>query len=419
MGTTASPKSAAAEAVTECAEADVSILDAEQPQDISLDETQSGALKHNRAMRWDEDFPSARSDNGQAVANAEIPLRAFSGQRNDQQEFTGQGNEAASASTMANDLQIQPETDSQHTVDPTEGHELDSFLGKAFEEKPIWAGLYESLRDVFFPPKLPPLVLTSTPIPVQDRMKVKANPWAIGISSTVNGAILALMIFLGVREIIKPKPPAVVTPLDVKLDPYKGPKAPQAAGGGGGSPDKMEAIKGKIPPRAPQVIDVPKIIQPPTPTIDVQKDIVIPDNPTLPNFGVSNSSNVKLASGGDGSGMGLGNGHGNGYGPGEGGNIGGGLMHVGGGVSSPVPIFEPEAEFSDEARRAKFQGVVVVYLIVDAQGNPQNVKVSQPLGMGLDEKAVEAVRKYKFKPAMFHGKAVPVPINIEVNFRLY
>ena len=66
------------------------------------------------------------------------------------------------------------------------GHELDAFLGKAFEEKPIWADLWESIRDVFFPVKLPPLELTSTPIPVPDRMAVKPNPWAIGISTTIN-----------------------------------------------------------------------------------------------------------------------------------------------------------------------------------------------------------------------------------------
>ena len=252
-------------------------------------------------------------------------------------------------------------------------------------------------------------------------MKVKANPWAIGIASVVNGGILALLIFLGVKTIIQQqKKNEVVTPVDLKTD-YQAPKktVADAPHGGGGSPDKVEAIKGKIPPKAPQPIDVPKIILPPTPTIDVQKDLNIPDNPTLPNFGMSNSPNVKLASSGNGTGMGLGNGHGNGYGDGSGGNAGGGLFRVGGEVSSPVAIFEPEAEFSDEARRAKFQGVVVVYLIVDAQGNPQNVKVSQSLGMGLDEKAVEAVRKYKFKPAMYHGKPVPVPINIEVNFRLY
>src|SRR5580698_11436099 len=77
----------------------------------------------------------------------------------------------------------------------TSGHEFDGFLGKAFEEKPIWTGLYESIRDVFFPVKLPPLELTSQPIPVPDRMAVKANPWAIGISSSVNIAILLIVLY--------------------------------------------------------------------------------------------------------------------------------------------------------------------------------------------------------------------------------
>jgi len=63
----------------------------------------------------------------------------------------------------------------------------------------------------------------------------------------------------------------------------------------------------------------------------------------------------------------------------------------------------------------------VISLIVDAQGNPQNIHVSRSLGMGLDEKAVEAVRQYKFKPAIEakSGHAVPVPISVEVRFRLY
>jgi TonB family protein len=83
-------------------------------------------------------------------------------------------------------------------------------------------------------------------------------------------------------------------------------------------------------------------------------------------------------------------------------------------------VHSVEAEFSDEARRAKYQGVCLISLIVDAQGNPQDVRVARALGMGLDEKAIEAIRQYKFKPAMKDGKtAVPVPITIEVDFRLY
>jgi TonB family protein len=122
---------------------------------------------------------------------------------------------------------------------------------------------------------------------------------------------------------------------------------------------------------------------------------------------------------GTGSGGGIGSGKGNGYGPGEGGGYGGGLYHVGGGVSAPQLVFAPDPEFSDEARRAKYQGVCVVSLIVDAQGNPQRVQVVRHLGMGLDEKAVEAVKQYKFKPATLQGKPVPVEVNIEVNFRIY
>jgi protein TonB len=155
--------------------------------------------------------------------------------------------------------------------------------------------------------------------------------------------------------------------------------------------------------------------------------IKLPDNPNMPNIGIPQSTQVALASQGSGSGSGfgtgsgggIGSGNGNGLGPGEGGGYGGGAMHPGGGVSAPVLIYDPDPEFSDEARRAKYQGICLVGLIVDAQGNPQQVHVVRPLGMGLDEKAIEAVRQYKFKPAMFKGKAVPVEINIEVNFRIY
>ena len=84
-----------------------------------------------------------------------------------------------------------------------------------------------------------------------------------------------------------------------------------------------------------------------------------------------------------------------------------------------MPIVTPEAEFSDEARRTKYQGICMVQLIVDAQGYPQSVRVVHPLGMGLDEKALAAVRGYRFKPSMKDGKAVPVLITVAVNFRLF
>jgi TonB family protein len=328
------------------------------------------------------------------------------------------------------------ETESQAAAALAGGHEFDSLLGKPFEEQPVWVGLYESIRDVFFPPQLPPLVLTSTPVPVPDRMAVKPNPWAIGIATGVNLAIVALLLFLGARAIIKAvnAPKENVVSLDVGT--FKAPKADSMAGGGGGGGDHsiVDPSKGHLPKfeknpvLAPQVqtVDQPKLAM--EPAIDVQKNITLPDNPLLPNIGVKSSPNVRLDSNGTGSGGGMGSGSGggmgsgtgNGYGPGSGGNTGGGLYHVGGGVSAPVALNSVEAEFSDEARRAKYQGVCLISLIVDAQGNPQNPRVIRALGMGLDEKAIEAVRKYKFKPAMKDGKTpVPVMITVEVNFRLY
>ena len=87
-------------------------------------------------------------------------------------------------------------------------------------------------------------------------------------------------------------------------------------------------------------------------------------------------------------------------------------------VSAPVPLLAPEAEFSAQARDARFGGVVIVGMVVDVDGNPQKLHIVRPLGMGLDEKALEAVCQYKFKPAMLNGKTpVPVRVNVEVNFR--
>ena len=339
-----------------------------------------------------------------------------------------------SAATMANDLHIL-DTDSDAAADLGGGHELDAFLGKAFEEKPLWVGLYESIRDVFFPPKLPPLELTSTPIPVPDRMAVKPNPWAIGISTTVNIAILVVLLFFVGKQIIQTIRPAL-TATDIDVGEFNAPKAANLAGGGGGGGEHSIAdpIKGKLPkiekdpvvPPQVQTVDNPKLAM--DAAIDVQKNIILPDNPMLPNIGMKNSANVRLDSNGSGggggmgtgSGGGLGSGNGNGYGPGTGGNTGGGLYHVGGSISAPVALNSVEAEFSDEARRAKYQGVCLISVIVDAQGNPQNPRIVRALGMGLDEKALEAVRKYKFRPAMKDGKTpVPVMITVEVNFRLY
>jgi len=96
------------------------------------------------------------------------------------------------------------------------------------------------------------------------------------------------------------------------------------------------------------------------------------------------------------------------------------VERVGGRVSSPVPILTPEAEYTDKARKAHYQGQCLIQLIVDQYGIPQNLRIVRPLGIGLDEKALEAVRRYRFTPAYKQEVGpVPVIITIAVNFRLY
>ena len=96
-----------------------------------------------------------------------------------------------------------------------------------------------------------------------------------------------------------------------------------------------------------------------------------------------------------------------------------GLRKIGGSVSTPIMIYQVEPEMTQESKKARLTGIVLLSLIVDTQGMPQNVHVLRGLDMGLDEKAVKAVKQYKFKPAMEDGKPVPVELNLEVNFQFF
>jgi periplasmic protein TonB len=328
---------------------------------------------------------------------------------------------------MANQVLLPPELDRRDEAREPR------LLAEIIDE-PAYKTIYNNVYDLLFPRKLPPLVLTSKPIPVRDPMKEdrsKASP-IIAVAAHVLVIALILWAFLAVKKVVTKKN-QLITNVDVSQYMPIAPKGPQmGGGGGGGSHDIIQAPKGRLPKFEDQPIVPPMVIKndhpklTAEPAIMMPKDIQLPNN-NLPNLGDPRTNIVGPASNGSGSGAGMGtgsgggigSGKGNGYGPGEGGGYGGGLYHVGGGVSAPQLVFAPDPEFSDEARRAKYQGVCVVSLVVDAQGNPQRVQVVRHLGMGLDEKAVEAVKQYKFKPATLQGKPVPVEVNIEVNFRIY
>lgn len=89
------------------------------------------------------------------------------------------------------------------------------------------------------------------------------------------------------------------------------------------------------------------------------------------------------------------------------------------GVTFPRAIKQAPPEYSDEARRKKLEGTVLLSLVVTANGDTADIKVTRALGSGLDEKAIDAVREWKFEPATKDGKPVAVNIAVEVSFHVY
>jgi periplasmic protein TonB len=218
-----------------------------------------------------------------------------------------------------------------------------------------------------------------------------------------------------------------------EVSPYVLPPAPTRAGGGGGGGDrdKLEASKGVLPKFSREQFTPPMvIIRNESPKLPVEPTVIVPPEIQMPHTGqlgdpLSNilgpPSNGTGSGGGigSGSGGGVGSGRGPGVGPGFGGGIGGGVYRVGGGVSAPRVIYAPDPDFSEEARKAKFQGTVVLWVVVGPDGRTHDIRVQRSLGMGLDEKAIEAIQRWRFEPGRKDGTAVAVQVNVEVNFRLY
>ena len=312
--------------------------------------------------------------------------------------------------------------------------ELHLLLQNQTLDEPLWKSLFRNIDEFFFPKKLPPLVLTSKPIPVRDIWGFYNYKGRGAAGSTVIHvlavALVILATYLG-RKIIVDKPKETVlliAPDELPLLPVS--KTVSGGGGGGGDRDKLQASPGRLPAQSRQQITPPlAVVRNLQPKLEVPPSIVAPPmpQPKLPDLGDPLSHLPSVPSNGtgygggigSGSGGGVGSGEGPGYGPGRGGGTGGGLYHVGGGVSAPKIIYQPDPEFSEEARKAKYQGVCVVWLVVGPDGKPRDIQVHRTLGLGLDEKAVEAVKNWRFEPAMKDGKPVAVPISVEVSFRLY
>ena len=248
-------------------------------------------------------------------------------------------------------------------------------------------------------------------------------------SLSIHGAFLALLLLLSTGPLVR----KISLDRDVMFFPQdllRPPTLRTIGGGGSGASMPLPAAQGMLPPAAVKVFVQPlQVRNNEQPLLELPPALDIPPdtpNAKLANWGDPLTLAGALSNGrgkrngiGDGADQGLGDTSGNHYGPGDDGRRGfNGVRTIGGGVTAPRLIMKIEPEYSEEARKAKYQGTVTLRVIVDERGAVRHVEVSRPLGLGLDEKAIDAVRKWRFQPGQQNGKAVPVWAVVEVNFRL-
>jgi protein TonB len=311
-----------------------------------------------------------------------------------------------------------------HVAEENPDIHLQRLLAPQDLDEPFYRTIVKTIKDTINPPKLPPLEITSKPVDPSELKGLNGlyggNETRAGIVSLlVHAGIIALLLFIGS---LKPVQKAVKE-MTVLILPTQPLKPVENKGGGGGGARQPIVKKADLPKPTPRPF-VPPTVDHFQTKLEAPASLVA-DLPDIDPTAIGNLTGLNAMNGsgygggiGNGSGGGIGNGKGPGFGNGSGGGNGGGAYRPGGGVTNPVALYKPEPQYSEEARKAKWQGAVLLSLVVDENGKPIQIKVIRPLGLGLDEKAIEAVSQWKFKPGMKDGKPVPVQAQIEVTFRL-
>ena len=295
------------------------------------------------------------------------------------------------------------------------------------------------IKEFFSPPKQPPLPPGITPVKVKDIWSKDENFSTSQLLAVLaHAAVIALLMAPIVWRVATPTQAS--TKVDtgiIDISPYIA-KLPAGAnkaggGGGGGAHEQLPPTKGRAPKFQPTQFTPPApVIRNPNPKLAMDPSLLGPpdlkvSNPALSNMGDPLAAAVNYSAGpgagggiGTGSGGGIGSGSGGGLGPGEGGGTGGGMYRAGvNGVGQPACIYCPDPEYSDEARKAKYQGTVVLEVIVTADGRILEPHVLRGPGLGLEEKAMAAVKTWRMRPAVGpNGKPVTCRATIEIGFRL-
>jgi len=295
-----------------------------------------------------------------------------------------------------------------------------------------FGGFGDRIKELFFPTKQAPLPFEVKPVKVKEIWSKDENfGWTQIISIGVHAVVIMLMalpFILHFTDNTKAVEKTNVTPLDISDYLAKLPAGANKAGGGGGANDHTltPVNKGKLP-KFKMTQFTPPQVRPvnPNPKLAMDPSLLGPPdlkvaNPNMPTFGDPNANGVSDSLG-HGNGTGIGSGTGGGLGPGEGGGTGGGAFRAGvNGVGVPTCYYKPDPPYSEEARKAKYQGIVVVEVIIETDDRVTNVRVAKSPGLGLDEKTIETVRTWRCKAATGPGgKPVRTSVPIEVSFRLF
>lgn len=206
------------------------------------------------------------------------------------------------------------------------------------------------------------------------------------------------------------------------------PGSPRAtAGGGTGSRRPLAASHGATPPRSETHTDLPPLIiataKPKLPVSSTLQDVPAPKIEENFRYGDPVSALLPVSAGPGLSGIGSGQFPSGAPGTDTGSaqkNSGssGAIFNLNQVSVAPMLVYKVDPDYSDQARLARYNGTVLLRLIIDEKGDPRDIRVLRSLGLGLDEKAIEAVRHWRFRPGLKNGKAVAVDANIEVNFQL-
>ena len=253
------------------------------------------------------------------------------------------------------------------------------------------------------------------------------------LSGALHAAAIGLILFTtGVKPSVVKNTghTTLITPLDVIRYDVTVPQRDDA-GGGGGMQTKTAASIGNLPTRALKQFLAPMVkSENPNPILTIEPTIIANPEIAVPQLnlaqfgdphgviGPPSAGRGKGGGIGDGDGTGVGNGEGPGAGPGRDGGIASGRSGFQGSLTEPVLLWKVDPEYSEDARKAKLQGVVMVRAVIDARGQVQNISVAQGLGLGLDERAIAAVQKWKFRAGTRNGQPVSTSALIQLTFRL-